>query len=164
MAKRRRTERVGLHASAVEPKWASVTAGLRARVACCDMLHTYLQKVQVMQHVGSLPCKCRCWRRRKRQPRLEKKNGKSWTACQPRDDEAKTEFKRAVLQTKEGESQDCLEQDQKMIEEAVEEIPTVRKWNQTGVPDNLRRRWKPWKERQPETPEQLKDGASPTGR
>ena len=84
-----------------------------------------------MQYVESLPCKCRCWRRRKRQPRLIKKRmSKSWTACRPRDDEAKTEFNRAVLQTKEGESQDCLEQDQKMIEEAVEEIPTVRKWNQ----------------------------------
>ena len=95
---------------------------------------------------------------KEKEAETKKKIGKAWTGWRPRDDEAKTEFRRAVLQTKEGESQDCLEQDQKMIEEAVEEIPTTRKWKETWMLDNLRRRSMPSKERQPETPEQLKDG------
>ena len=51
-----------------------------------------------------------------------KKEWEIMDGWRPRDDEAKTEFNRAVLQTKEGESQDCLEQDQKMIEEVAKEI------------------------------------------
>ena len=69
------------------------------------------------------------------------------------------QFKRKVLQSNERASEVCLERCQREIKETAKEIPhNTKVERETEMLDDVRRRSKQWKRRQPEIPGLLKDG------